>query len=660
MPLITMQFAIFQYIAISICGIFIAAIGLYVLYANARRAINRWFCVLSLGIAAWNIGLSLLFFFHDTFFITVILDGAILIAVGLFYFGKVFPTGAVKKREWWYLIPAVATAIMVPFGLVISSVAITATGYLAPHNEFLFPVYGLSQMVYALGGVHFLIRKYMYAEGQARQKLRYFFFGIIVLVCVGLLCDVILPSFSLYQFNLFGPLASLVLVVATAYSILRHNLMDISVVIQRSVIYIVLLSVIVATYAFGLELVGYLLSKITNVAVIVSAGATMVLGIFFMHPIRTYLERVTDPIFFKNKYVYSDAIARLSRMLNTTMSQADLVAASSAALEELFKTSQVAFLLANKGEEALPAWASDIRVSQPIIFEHTVIGKVILGKKRSGDAYTSQDMQLLETFLDQAAVALEKGRLYEKVEEYNTQLERLVDDRTKEIQHIQEEQKRMMIDISHNLQTPLAIINNDLETMADYYPDQDKIFSVKRSFLRVSEFIRQLLHLARLDGVYDITLTTFDLSEFLRQQVEYFEVMGNEQDLEVTADIQDGVVFTGDMRLLGEAFTNIAQNAIKYRRENVKSTLHITLRDDDTTVTVSIKDNGMGIEAKDLSSIFDRFYRTSRSSQISKGSGLGLAIVKKIVDMHHGSIAVHSVLQEGTEFVLTFPKTITG
>lgn len=651
-----MHFVIFQYSVIIACGIATGLIGLYVLLNNYHRAINRFFALFSIGIALWNLGLALLFFSHAAFFITLILEGAIILSIGLFFFSKVFPTGTVSRNDGWLVIPMIGIAVLVPFKAFISDVTVMPSGYIVPHNQPLFWLYGLSLGFYLIGALYLLIRKYIRSAEAVRATLRHFFAGVILLVVVGLLCDVVLPSLSLYEFNLFGPLTSLLFVAATAYSIVWHNLMDIRIVLQRGLIYVTLLGIIVLTYVCGLQFLGYLLQKATDMTSIISAGITMVLGAFFMQPLQKYFEKITDPIFFKNKYIYSEALKQLSRMLNTTMSQADVIAASSVALKEIFKTKYVQFSL----NAVSPKEALEMAISLPIVFEHTVIGSVQLGAKQSGDSYSHQDMQLLETFLHQAAVALEKGRLYEQVERYTVDLEHTVEERTKEIKKIQQDQKQSMIDISHNLQTPLAVIQGELELMTEYSgyaSDSGRMVAVKRSLMRVSEFIRQLLHLARLDGlVYDLTFSSLDLSDLLQKQAEYFEVMGNEQQLTVTASIQDGVVLPGNKRLLEEAFTNIAQNAIKYRRTNSASTFHIALIETDAAITISLDDNGIGIAPESISEIFTRFYRAAQGTERSQGVGLGLAIVKKIIEMHHGSISVSSMLGVGTRFEIVWPK----
>lgn len=650
-----MGFATFQYIVITVCGALNLLISFYVLLSNPRRIVNRFFALFSGGAACWSLGLSMLFFSQHSVFITLILEGGLLLAAGVFFFGKTYPENKLLKKDLWFFLPMIPIAALIPFKIFISDAAIAPTGHPIPHNQPYFFIYAATLAFYMLGALYFLIQKYVRSVEPIRTKLRYFFIGIGVFTVASLICDVILPNFSFYELNLVGPLASLLFVGTTAYSIFRYNLLDIRIVIQRGLIYIVLLIITVLTYSIGLQFIGYLVHKVTNVTVMISAGVTMVLGIFFMPPIRSYLEKITDPIFFKNKYVYSDALEELSQMLNANMGQADVIATSVSALKRILSTDHVEFVITDNTDEIVAEPTGESIIALPIIFMNTPIGMIRLGKKKSGEPYTFQDTQLLETFLHQAAVTLEKGRLYEKVQEYNTQLEHIVEERTAEVTRIQQEQKQIMIDISHNLQTPLAVIRNELELMTEYSGDASKMITAKRSLMRVSEFIRQLLHLARLDGsVYETLFTTVDLSRLVTEQAEYFEVMGIEQHIKVTASIEPGITIAGDRRLLGEALTNLAQNAIKYRREGIVGTIHITLTRHKGYIELTVEDNGIGIAKKDQQEIFTRFYRASRASDRAQGAGLGLAIVSKIIAMHNGTISVQSALNKGTCFTIRF------
>ncbi len=485
------------------------------------------------------------------------------------------------------------------------------------------------------------------------MQFLYLFTGLSVFIFSIVVFDTILPVLGIYRFNMLGPDAGIIFFICAGYAIVRHSLLDIRVVIQKGLIYLSLFIVILGIYIASLQLLGYILHRITNTNVIISAGLVMVLGILFFRPLENYFRKITDPIFFKDRYDYAEVLHQLSKILHTNVSTADIIENSSALLRNIFKTDEVHFRLQTSEEEKRdPSKA----VSINIVFEGRQTGILELGPKKSGDEYTPLDRKLLGTFAYQAAVALEKGRLYERVKEYNFHLEELVEQRTLEIKKLQEDQKQAMIDISHNLQTPLAIIKGDLELLSAMPVHAEKIKNVKRSIHQVSLFIRQLLHLAKLDhSAFNVDFAPVDLSALMLGEIEYFEVMAAEKKVRMTASITKKLIIMGNKRLLGELLNNLISNAIKYRRKSTEeSNINISLSEDGENAHLIVTDNGIGISPEDLPDIFVRFYRGSRKSNIT-GTGLGLAICKKIVEKHGGTITATSSSGERTSLTVILP-----
>ena len=652
-----MDFAHFQYIVIIGCAILNALASLYVLISNPLRRINRFFALFSGGIAIWSFGLALLFFLRNDFFVTLILGGGLILSSGMYYFARVFPEGRLSRTDALFAIPGIIVAFLIPTNAFISGVTYTTAGYIVPHNEKLFGIYMLVAAMYMISGSCLMIKKYLRAEGLARVQLKFFMVGIIAFTGISLVCDAILPNFGIFEFNLLGPFASLLFVGTTAYAIFRYQIMDIRFVIQRGIIYLVFLAIFISLYSAGISFVSYLVREITNFAVIGVAGVTMILGIFFWKPVELQLQKATDHIFFKDRYHYGDILHELSKALRTHVSQTSVIASTSDIFEKIFKPTFVAFRLTDEESMTGPLPSEATAVSIPIIFETRDIGLLELGPKRSGDSYTSTDMTLLKTFSHQAAVALEKGRLYQKVQEYSNHLEQLVDERTGEIRKLQEDQKQAMIDISHNLQTPIAIIKGELELLEEADVDVEKMDTVRKSLDRVSGFIRQLLHLARLDhSAYKVELSPLDLAQIIRDQAEYFEVIGEDQGMHISAQTPEHLKILGNKKLLEELFTNLAVNAIKYRRHDTDSFMKIILKDTGVEAEIIVEDNGIGISAEDLPEIFTRFYTAQRSPNAPQGTGIGLAIVKRIVEKHNGKISLASTPAEGTTFTISLPK----
>jgi signal transduction histidine kinase len=641
---------LFLIIILTTCGI-----GGLVILKNPRSIVNQSFSIFLLGIVLSTFGflcltLRLPFDLYDR----AIHYGGVLFTSGLLCFSYVFPN---KKRfpikTWPLYIPAGLLLWAIPLRFIIKDAFFNETGNVVTQNGPLFIPYILYYLFCFILIVSSIIRTYRKAKGKARAQVQYLFAGISVMLACLLVFNLILPIFGISYLYAIGPLSCLVFIYGTAYAIIQHKLLDIRIVLQRGIIYTILSAMIVAIYIGCLQLAGYVLNRVTSVGAIISGGITTIIGVFFIEPLEDSFRKITDPIFFKDKYNYADAIQELSNVLYANLTIDNIVRESTHLLEKILKPTYVVFRFKNDNQKEKSH--TDIALSIPILFGEQQIGLLELGPKRSGDSYNEKDAQLLETFAYQAAVALEKGRLLEQVERYNSHLEELIEERTHEIKKLQEDQKQAMIDISHNLQTPLAVIQGELELL-DEPVFESKIFAVKKSLDRVSEFIRQLLHLSRLDhSIYKVELSPLNLKKLLEEQVEYFEVMAFEKGVRINCSLSQDVMILGNKRLLGELFVNVVVNAIAYRHPDRKNVIRISLKKEDGNAVVTIEDNGVGIAKKDIPELFTRFYRGARTPKSLQGTGLGLAICKTIVEKHNGTISVSSIVGEKTTFIILIP-----
>jgi signal transduction histidine kinase len=591
------------------------------------------------------------------FYTQATIPSAFLMCWFIFLFSCFFPIHVQTKRNWSFVYFAFVAmfSVCAMMGMVIKNVTIDPpVGVINVENTILFiPVVILYIVIFGHALVN-LYRKYFTLLGSKKEQVRYVLLGWALFLIGGIIVSGIMPLFGNASLSKIGPLFSVCMVGLTTYAILRHQFFDIRLILQRGLIYFIFLGTIIIFYVASIEFIGDLVREISDSAAIVSAGVTMIVGILFFRPVERYFRKITDPFFFKDHYNYADALHELSNVLYENVNHIDIINASSEVLKRIFKTNDVTFCFTN---EKITSSSDDETLCIPIIANKNLIGTVCLGHKLSGDRYTKRDRKLLETFVLQAAVALEKGRLYEKVEKYNTHLEQLVEERTKEIKDVQEDQKQVMIDISHNLQTPLAVIIGELELLDDMVVEKEKVTAVVKSIDRVSGFIRQLLHLARLDhATYMIDISAIDLSHLLEEQVEYFDVMASEKNVHVISKIESDISILGNKRLLDEVFINLVVNAINYREPSRRSTLLIRLQSTDTSAVISFEDNGIGIASHELSHIFTRFYKGSqRRSSGTPSTGLGLAICKKIIEKHNGSIECTSIVGEKTCFTITIP-----
>lgn len=656
-----MNFILLTHIVSFVCTILL---GILAVRKNASQETSWYFGLFTLGTALWSLSLFMAIsqLGQPTLWGRLAISFGSFMPAGFFIFIAAFP-----KRNTFFHIERLTVGILAVFFFVISlsplvverAWIVGGTHITGDLGQWYLPFwcYYLLSLVAAFIRI---IAKYRASTAcPARDQLRYILLGFLTFFIPLLITQFILPLFGIFKYNNLGPLFSIPMIGIIGYAIVRHELLDIRIVIQRSVVYTMLSAIVIGLYVTGLELSAYFLRILTEESAIISAGITTTIGVFFLRPLETYLRKRTDHIFFKNPYDYAEALETLGQILQISLNRDDILAISTDNLRKIFKTTDVTFVIDPSAVASLTEHeqaAGFSTIAQPIVFNERPLGFLRLGQKRSGDRYTKQDRQLLTTFAAHAAIALSKANLHAQVQQYSTHLEALVDERTTEVKHMQENQKQTMIDISHNLQTPLAIIRGEIELISETADNPERVETLRNSIDRVSGFIRQLLHLARLEhSIYTIEQKSICLSTLMCEQVEYFEVMAEQEGVRIKTSIEPECRIAGDKRLLEELFVNLVTNAIAYRDKNRQSIIHIKLQKYGTIVSASVSDNGIGISEKDLPEIFHRFYRVPNPEYPLQGTGLGLAIVKNIAEKHGAQLSVTSTLGKGTTFTIEFP-----
>jgi two-component system, OmpR family, sensor kinase len=218
-------------------------------------------------------------------------------------------------------------------------------------------------------------------------------------------------------------------------------------------------------------------------------------------------------------------------------------------------------------------------------------------------------------------------------------------------------QKHFIQDASHELKTPLTILQGELEVTLKRIRSAAEYEEVLRSSLeeirRISSIVENLLLLARVeDRETGLDIREFNLQRALRGAVEGMEILAREKSLVLTLRADETLMMPGDEQKLQQVFLNLLDNAIKYTPPH--GAVSVSAAAADNAVRITVQDSGIGIPPADLPHIFDRFYRVDKARS-SRGFGLGLSIAKSIVEAHHGTISAESSLNQGSTFTVTVP-----
>ncbi|MGI6686546.1 MAG: ATP-binding protein [Bacillota bacterium] len=217
--------------------------------------------------------------------------------------------------------------------------------------------------------------------------------------------------------------------------------------------------------------------------------------------------------------------------------------------------------------------------------------------------------------------------------------------------------KILTADVAHELRTPLATLQGNMEAMIDgiWTADAERLKSCHEEILRVNRLVGDLEMLARHDSEnLLLNKDEFNISVLAEHVVENYQ--GDFQKKGVTLDLAGSESWIlADRDKIKQVLINLLSNALKYTPPGSKVKVEINETMDQVQLIVS--DNGIGIPHEDLPFIFERFYRADKSrTRLTGGAGIGLAIVKSIVEAHKGKIEVKSKLNSGTEFKVNLPK----
>jgi signal transduction histidine kinase len=229
------------------------------------------------------------------------------------------------------------------------------------------------------------------------------------------------------------------------------------------------------------------------------------------------------------------------------------------------------------------------------------------------------------------------------------------------IKNMLDEQNRFITDASNELNTPLTSLKTSIEVNL-----RDKNFNTGKAKEVLESNLEDVNNLQFLSAEL-IKLTQYQeqnnklqfekiyLSDVIQEAVEKVKAQAKKKNISISSDTAK-IYLTGEKRSLTELFIILLDNAIKYSSN--KTIVKVMAKKIDSKVQVVVKDNGMGIEKKDLPYIFDRFYRAdkSRTKQKTKGYGLGLSIAKRITILHNGNITVESETGKGSSFIVILPR----
>lgn len=212
-------------------------------------------------------------------------------------------------------------------------------------------------------------------------------------------------------------------------------------------------------------------------------------------------------------------------------------------------------------------------------------------------------------------------------------------------------------DVSHEIKTPLAVIQNYITALQNpELPDDKKISymdTIFKSTQRLTELVSNILKLNKLENQRIKPKTKeYNLSRQLGECILQYENLFEQKEIEVEVEMQEQVMLNADESIMELVWNNLLSNALKFTGHG--GTIKVAQTTEGKYIVVKVSDNGCGMDDKTKQHLFDKFYQGDTSHSV-EGNGLGMALAKKAVDMFEGKITVESEIGNGTTFAVYLP-----
>lgn len=518
---------------------------------------------------------------------------------------------------------------------------------------------------------YIFLHKYDVYARTYRVQIVYILFGTAVASFAAITTHVVLPAFGIFDLSWIGQVATVVWVGSVAYAVINHRLMDVRIFAARAIVYTIIVSILGGIYATGIFLVGLILledySSDTQFAVL------LLLTLFItvtLQPLKKFIEKVTNDIFFRDRYDSHDLLARLGAVATSTLNLSSMVEMLLQELLVQMKPSFVIlvvikngkfFLVKNAGEinQKIPdisegdltdtiehiaehpenvltfdytgedmqaqnkVQEKGVRVLIPLMVKGVAVGVLMLGEKSSGDMYTPDDLKMFKILSSEIAVAINNSLSYEEIVHFNETLEQKVhhatanleraNKRLKELDRVKDE---FVSVASHELRTPLTVIRSYLWMLLQN--KAGKVSAAQKKYLehafttseRLIDLVNDMLSVARIEaGRLNLVKVENDITGAVKNVIIGMSLRAKELSIQLTYVQKQKKIpkIEIDSEKIEQVVINLIGNSLKFTPAGGKITVALNHDKEKKEIIVSVTDTGIGISKENQTKLFQKF-----------------------------------------------------
>jgi signal transduction histidine kinase len=285
----------------------------------------------------------------------------------------------------------------------------------------------------------------------------------------------------------------------------------------------------------------------------------------------------------------------------------------------------------------------------PMLRDGFLIGVIIIWRTQV-QPFTAKQIELVQSFADQAVIAIENVRLFQEIEDKNRQLE-----------VASQRKSEFLANMSHELRTPLNAILGFSEVLlerlfGELNEKQDEYLQdILASGQHLLSLINDILDLSKVEaGRMELELSTFALLELLDNGLTIVKERANRHRIALSLQVDPEIgEIEADERKIRQIVFNLLSNAVKFTLDGGR--VELSARRVDGMVRVAVRDSGAGIAPEDQAHIFEEFRQVGTGPAKTEETGLGLPLAKRFVELHGGSMWVESQVGSGSVFAFTLP-----